>query len=220
MANQNRPTGFTPVKYLSGADWDGRGNLYYIDSTYGSAIYPGDMVVLAAGLDAGSGLQAINLAAASPTAGLLGSVLAIGKSSPGTVTSFRGGPFIDPTNLNQTGTYAPATKLTNYFALVADDPNIIYEAQEVVVSAHASLGKTNTSNTINLYAGTPATGVYISGQGLDNNTAATTNTLPLKLMGLVQRIDPQSGVYNAFGLYAKWLVKINAHAYGNIVAGV
>ncbi len=211
MANTNKPSGFTPVKYLGGSDWDGRGNLYYIDQTDGSAYYPGDMVKLAAGLDGASGLQGIARATASAV--LLGPIIAIGKS-PSATTSNRGGPYIQ-TDLSLTS--APATKTENYFALVADHPLLIFEAQEIVVSAHAALTKVNTSSNINLYVGTPATGVKVSGDGLDNNTAVTTAGTPLKLLGLAQKYD--NGAYNTFGAYAKWLCMINMHAYG-LGAGV
>lgn len=215
MANTNKPTGFTPVKFLGGSDWDGRGNMYYIDSTDASAYYPGDMVKLAAGLDAQSGLQAIARATAS--AALLGCVVAIGKSYSST-QSYRGGPYATLNDLTLTN--APATKTENYFAFVADSPLIVFEAQEIVVSAHAALTKTATSNNINLYVGTPATGVKVSGDGLDNNTAGTTATLPFKLLGLAQKYD--NGVYNAYGTYAKWLCMINNHCYasGTGTAGV
>lgn len=206
MANTNKPSGFTPVKYLGGADWDGRGNMYYIDSTNNTAFYPGDMVKLAAGLDAQSGLPCIARAAASGL--LLGCIIAIGKSYSAT-QSYRGGPYITANDLTLTS--APATKTENYFALVADSPQLIFEAQEVVVSAHAALTKVSTSLNINLYVGTPATGVKVSGDGLDNNTASTTNTLPLRLMGLAQKYD--QGAYNTYGTYAKWLCMINTHCY-------
>jgi hypothetical protein len=215
MANTNKPSGFTPVKYLGGSDWDGRGNLYYIDQTDANAYFVGDMVKLVAGLDAASGLPGVTLGTAS--AALLGSVLACGQS-PSATTSNRGGPYISPSDLSLTS--IPATKTTNYFVLVSDDPNIIYEAQEIVVAAHAALDKTNLNSNINLRVAAPATGVKVSGQGLDNNTAATTATLPLKLLGLAQKYD--NGAYNTFGAYAKWLCLINNHPFkgGTGTAGV
>ena len=123
MANTNKVQGLTPVKYLNGADWDGQGRLYHLDSGDTNAIYVGDPVALKtgtatiAGEDAG--LQTVTVANVSGTN--VGVVLAIG-------TNARGGPYIDPTNL--TLTYAPATKTKNYFALVADDPNTIFMIQE------------------------------------------------------------------------------------------
>lgn len=220
MANQNKPMGLTPRKYLNGADWDSRGNLYYIDYTDTNAYYPGDLVTLHAGLDGVSGLQTITLSVASSTEAALGVIMAIG-ASPSETTSNRGGPYIDPTNL--TLTYAPATKTKNYFALVCDDPNVIYEIQEG--GGATTLTKTATSkNAYFLYAA-PATGVYLSGTTLDNgttsgNTVGTSNAFTLKIMGLQQIIDPYAGTYNTFGLYAKWLVMINNHNYRAGTTGI
>jgi hypothetical protein len=208
MANTNKPSGFTPVKYLNGADWDGRGTMYYIDQTDTNAFFPGDLVIHAAGLDGASGLQTVTLATAGVA--LLGAIIAIGKS-PSSTTSLRGGPYINPNDL--TVTSAPATKTENWFCLVADDPNIIFEAQEIVVSAHAALTKVSTSLNANIFIGAPATGVKVSGWGIDNNTVATGATLPLKLMGLAQKFD--QGAFNTFGAFAKWNCKINNHTYGS-----
>lgn len=213
MANTNKPSGFTPVKYLNGADWDGRGTMYYIDQTDANAFFPGDLVKLAAGLDAASGLQTVTLATAS--AASIGAIIAIGKS-PSATTSLRGGPYISPNDL--TITSAPATKTENWFCLVADDPNTIFEAQEIVVSAHAALTKVDTSKNINIFIGAPATGVKVSGWGIDNNTSNTTATLPLKLMGLAQKFD--QGAFNTYGTFAKWLCMINNHTYRGTTGSV
>jgi hypothetical protein len=114
--------------------------------------------------------------------------------------------------------YAPATKATNYFALVADDPNIVYEIQEGGGTTY--LTKTATSkNAQYVYAApaTPGTTQY-SGTTLDNGTSsgnvpATTATWPLKILGLSQKYD--NGAFNAYGQYAKWEVIINNHLYGH-----
>jgi hypothetical protein len=213
LANTNKPSGLTPVKYLNGADWDGRCGMYYIDSTDGNAFYPGDLVKLASGLDSASGLQSITLGTAGATA--VGAIVAIG-ASPSTTISLRGGPIIDPSDLTKTS--APATKTKNYFALVADDPMTIFEVQEIVVSAHAALTKVATSLNANIVYAAPATGVAVSGTGLDNNSTNTTSTLNLKILGLAQKLD--TGGYNALGAYAKWLCLINNHSYRTGIAGI
>ena len=208
MANTNKPQGLTPVQYLGGADWDGKGRLYYIDSTDPNAYYPGDAVYLQNGLDAEHGLPTIGVVTAGSDP-ILGVILAIG-ASPSTTWSMQGGPFIDPTNLSMT--YAPATKTKNYFALVADDPNIIFMIQEG--GSGAALTKAACTYNAILLLAAPATGVYISGATLSNATAPTTTaTYQLKIMGLAQILD--NGAWNTFGAYAKWLVLINNHVYGH-----
>jgi hypothetical protein len=225
VTNINKPSGLTPVKYLNGADWTGGGNLYYIDSTDTNAYYPGDLVSPKAGLDQWSGIPTITLTVSGTNTIVQGVAIAFG-ASPTTSSSLRGGPYIDPTNLTLTS--VPATKTKNYFALVVDDPNVVFEIQECAVGTTAStaLSYTNaTKNAYFLYAA-PATGVYISGTTLDNgvnsgNTPATTAAAPyfLRMLGLSQRIDPATANYNFFGLYAKWLVKLNNHAFGPSVVG-
>ena len=218
MANSNRPYGLSPVKYIGGADWDGKGNIYYIDSTDTNAYYPGDLMAPHAGLDASSGLQCVIGATAHggsyPVA--VGVLIAVGATTPASTTaSQRGGPFIDPTNLTLTN--APATKLTNYFALVVDDPNVVFSIRESASGTH--LTKTATSNNADIVVAAPATGVKVSGSYLDNGattspgTGSGTAAYNFRMMGLTQIIDPGSGLYNAYGLSAQWNVLINNHAY-------
>lgn len=200
MANPNKPTGLSPVKYLNGADWDGRGNMYYIDTTSANAIYPGDPVKLVAGLDTKRGIQSIDLATAGATA--VGVVVAVG-------TNADGGPYINPQDL--TKTFAPATKTQPYYALVCDDPNVIYEIQE---GNGGPLTNTSTSKNANFLYAAPAVGAAYSGVILDASTVAVTATLNLKILGLQRRID------NAFGAFAKWLVLLNNHSYRTGIAGI
>lgn len=206
MANQNKVSGLTPVKYLSGADWDGKGNIYHIDSGDANAYYPGDPVSLKAGTAtiAGEdyGLQTLNVGQVG--AANIGVIIAVG-------TNPRGGPYIDPTNL--TLTYAPATKTKGYYALVCDDPSVIFEIQEQGVGSVLTVAATSKNANFALHA--PAAGVAVSGAFLDNGTApAVTAAYNLKLLGLSQRIDPSNALYNTYGLYAKWLCLLNNHYYG------
>ena len=201
VTNQNKPSGLTPVKYLSGADWTGQGNIYFIASTDTNAYYPGDLVSPVAGTDQWSGIPAATL-------------------------TISGTNNIDPTNLNLTS--IPATKTKNYFMLVADDPNIIFEIQETGAGTTPGTALGYAAATKNAYFvyGAPATGAANSGTTLDNGVSsghapATTAAAPyfLRMMGLSQKIDPQTASFNSFGLYAKWLVKLNNHAYGPSVVG-
>lgn len=195
--------GFAPVKLLSGADWDGRGNMYYIDSTDTNAYNIGDPVVLRAGLDTKYGIPTITRATTGSNP-MVGVILATGANP-------QGGPYIDPTNLTLVS--VPATKTKSYYVLVADDPNIIFELQEggagYVVGNVIPSTKVNNNATFAYVA--PATGAAFSGTVLDavTNPPATTATFNLKLMGAVQRNDNVP-----FTLNQKWLVKINNHQFG------
>jgi hypothetical protein len=192
MANANTPFGLAPVEYLSGSPWNGQCRRYYIPSTDGNAFAIGDVVVLAGDADA-KGIASITLA--TPGSAVLGVIVGMGGEK-------YGGPSVDPSNLNTT--IIPATKTKAYYVLVADDPNIIFEVQEI------GTGTTLTSAAVglnaNLVAGT--NNGYLSGWLLTNSTEATTATLDVKLLGLSQRVPD-----NTFGAYAKWNVLLNNHVY-------
>jgi hypothetical protein len=197
MANANRPTGLTPVKHLSGAPYNGAGNIYSIAAAYNVALYQGDPVISSGTADT-NGVAGIVLAAA--TGPIRGVIMAIGKDP---------NDFINPGNLDIT--YRPAAAQTDvWYALVADDPDIIFEVQEI--GTGTQLAATDVGLNTNLVLGTG--NGFVSGWLLDNGTEAVTATLQCRLLGLARRAD------NAFGAYAKWLVKINAHELGSNTAGL
>lgn len=207
--NLNRVNGFTPVGYLNGADWDGRGRVYAIPAANGNAIGVGDPVKLIAGADAAYYLPCIDLGAAG--AALIGVVLAIGTNPKGI------GPWVDQTQLNNI-TYRPAgAQAKQYYALVADDPQIIFEAQDYSAGG-AGNPFTQAAATKNANFGTlgaPAAPGYLSQAFIDNGTAAAANAVyNLQLLGLKQSID------NAPGNYQRWLCRINNHFFKAGVAGV
>lgn len=201
MANINKVSGLSPVGYLGGANWNGRGSMYFIDSADGNAFSPGDPVKLSGNGDTTRGITGVTLATAGATC--VGVLLAAGINPSG-------GPYIDPNNL--TLTQVPATKAQAYYALVADDPDTIFEIQEG--GAGANLTSAALGENIDFVAAAPATGVRVSGFYANNNAHDTTSTRNLKLLRLAQRID------NAFGQYAKWWVLINNHSFRVGVTGI
>lgn len=198
MANINKVSGLAPVRYLNGAKWTGQGNIYYIDSAYGTAIYPGDPVTLS-GSGSATGIPGIQIGVAGATC--VGVAVAFGTLAEGA--------YINPADL--TALNAPATKNGKaYYALVVDDPNVIFEIQE----SGTALAAADIGLNANFAIAAPATGAVYSGTYLDNSTKNTTSTLNLKLLGLARRSD------NAFGTYAKWHVLLNNHAFRTGVTGV
>lgn len=213
FVNPNKPSGLSPVATLSGSPWTGKGRMYSIptsDATYN--YFPGDLVAAVAGAGDANGLPNITMCAAGATA--VGVIVAIG-------TNAQGGPFVNPNNLN-TG-YAPITKLVPYYALVIDDPNVIFEIQESGASTNLTTAVCNYNANIVLGAASTATtpGVYVSQTTLNNATApTTTSTFNLKILSLAQRPDnhfvtsPTTG-----GGAQKWWVLINNHHFrGGITA--
>jgi len=194
MANTNQLSGLSPVKYMNGAPWNGGGNVYSIDSGYATALYIGDPVA-SSGTSDTLGIQGVVLASAG--AACRGVIVGIG-----TVVN---GPYVNPNNLSLI--YAPATKTVNYYALVVDDPNVIFEIQEV----GTALAAADCGLNANFSFGTAST---VSGVGILNSSKAVTATLNMRILGLAQRAD------NVFGTYAKWNVLINNHEFRTGVLGV
>lgn len=193
MANANRPSGFSPVQYLNGAPWNGQVRTYSIDASYGTALYIGDPVISGGGADV-NGVP--NVVIGATTGALRGVIVGLGRYE---------GESFNPDNLNLI--YRPASDANVWYAKVVDDPNVIFEIQEEsngtqLAATEVGLNQISKSGTGN---------GYLSGWMIPSATGATPNTtatLQLRLLGLVRRRD------NAFGAYAKWLVKINVHELG------
>jgi len=194
MANANRPSGFSPVQYLNGSPWNGQARIYSIAAAYTTALYIGDPVKSSGTADA-NGIPGVILGAA--TGALRGVIVGLGSAE---------GLIANPKNLDIT--YRPAAaQTTDWYAMVVDDPAVLFEIQE-----HAN-GTALAATEIGLNT-IPVVGTgsgFVSGWELSSATdatPATTATLQLRLMGLVRRQQ------NAFGAYAKHLVKINVHELG------
>ncbi len=192
MANVSQLRGFVPSRYLNGAAWNCAANLYYIPSTDGTIISPGDAVKSVALSDA-NGVMGIQKAAGTDT--VRGVVIAI-LPAPPYLPSFLG------SNIDLTVQNTPATKTKAYYALVVDDPNVLFELQDDGLSA---LTATSVNKNTIFTVANPTSPSTNSASVLTTGSVNTTNTLNLKMMGLIQRDD------NAFGVNAKWLVKFNLH---------
>lgn len=203
MANVNQPQGLAPVQYLNGSPWNGGGRVYCIPDTDDTNAYAiGDPVVLAGSADA-QGVPTITLATAGTGNAVLGAIVSgAGALSYG---SQYGVPADSPIVI-------PATKTRSYYVLVADDPNIIFMAQEEATGSAFTAAEVGLN--ANLVSGT--NNGYISGWQIDRTTPGTGSTLQLKLMRLAQ----MPGGINAFGDYAKWLVLINNHVFRSGVTGI
>ena len=195
MANANRPSGFTPVQYLNGAPWSGQARIYSIAANYGTALYIGDPVISSGTADS-NGVPGIALGAA--TGALRGVIVGLGKYE---------GLMANPSNLDIT--YRPASDPAVWYAMVVDDPNVIFSIQEESNSTAIAATEIGLNTISKVGTGNG----YVSGWLLPSAagaTPATTATLQLRLMGLVRT---PAGT-NVFGAYAKHLVKINVHELG------
>jgi hypothetical protein len=199
MPNTNTPFGLRPKSYIKGAPWNGQARMYFIPASNTSAFAIGDPVVVAAAGGDAAGVPGIVLA--TPGSGITGVVVSAGGPK-------FAGMAADPLNLNTT--VIPATKTRDYYVMVCDDPDVIFEVQEV--AGGTQLAAADVGLNANLVAGT--NNGYMSGWQLTNSTEATTATLDVKLLGLAQRPG------NEFGAWAKWDVLINNHTFRGGVTGV
>lgn len=197
MANPNIARGLVPVCHRNGAPYNGAARVYYVPSTYGTALYVGDPVKLVTDASDAIGIPTVAAAAAGNT--LLGVVISVATA---------GDPAVGITR--DSLRYHAAS--TAGYVLVADDPDLLFEAQEDGVGGAMDAGAAGRNVEFIVAAGSTFTGQ--SGVMLDSNTLATTNTLSLRVVAPVVRPDNDPTLTNA-----KWLVSINLHHF-NAILGV
>lgn len=193
MANVNSPHGLNPVRYLSGAPYNGAANVYTTTTGDGTAIGIGDPVLdLGTSTSNADGTITKDVKIAATTDVITGVVVAV---LPDTRDST---------------IYRAASTVRRL--LVADDPTLLFEIQE------STGGTPFTANDLGLNAslsiGSPSTVTGRSGATVDNSTEATSNLLALKLVQFYSAPD------NAIGDSCRWLVRINRHRYVDQLAGV
>ena len=200
MANVDRPQGLRPLRYASGAPYNGACNMYLMPAAASGATFIGDLVKpYTAGGTAGTVVNGYDCEGMRTCV-----VSTAGDVSIGVVIGFL--PL--QTNLET----RHRVTLTNRIALVADDPNLVFEIQEV--SGGTALASTEVGLNGNVVVGSGNATTGISGMELNNVGTDTTSTLNLRILGLVKRPD------NAYGEHAKWEVMINSHSLNTGVAGV
>jgi len=168
MANKDRAFGLRPVRKLSGEYYAGGQNKFTIASSYGTAIYQGDIV---AAVTAGN-VERI-------AAGGSGYVLGV----------FNGCFYTDPNTSKPTWSnkYPASTAASDIAAFVITDPLIICEIQ-----ADAAFPRADLFGNFDIVDSSPVGDAY-SGRSaleLDVTTGATTATLPIKAIEISQ--DPEN----------------------------
>lgn len=198
MANANAPFGLRPVNTL-GQTYNGRITQYSVPSSDASAIYVGDLVKLV------GTSQFINGASFNDIA-----IAASGDVFLGVVVGFLA-------DTRDSLVYRAAS--TQRIALVCDDPNAVFEAAQGSGGTPLTANDVGLNVNISVVAGSTYTGQ--SASVIDNTTEATTNTLDLKIMQMVNRADNDPGTAVGTGAASShFLVRINRHQFANQIAGV
>ena len=183
MANQNAPFGMGVIT-RTGSEFIGGVNLYYIPASDSTAMAVGDPVVSGGGADT-DGVPSIARAAA-------------GNAIRGYIVGF----VYDRDNENLPNLRAASTAR---YAYVADDP-----AGRIVIqedSVGGALAAADVGSNANFIVSAPNAVTGRSQVQLDSSTAATTATLPLKILELYSTDD------NVIGDYARWVCSFNTHEF-------
>lgn len=211
MANTNRPAGFKPVKHITGAPYNGQANIYEVPAGETIPVFIGDLVVLSNSAPT-SKYPAVEapVTAAATSGAFVGSVVGIINTKLDPVDGLMTGGSISL----DTPVYRAAS--TKTFVLVADSPDLIFEAQADDSVALASIGLNVGVVEGDGSASIGSTTTGASGMQVDASSVNTTSTLPLQIVGFPNRVDNEPAA-----TYNKVLVRINTHAFGNVgVAGV
>ena len=175
--------GLRPVRYKSGAPYNGAANVYSIASGEANDIFVGDPVTISGTGDT-DGVPGVALTAA-------------GDRITGVVVGFAPDPA-------ETGAMALnrgyRTASTADYLLVADDPDLLFEANEDGVGGF--LATTDIGLNVDLVAAAGSTVTKRSGYALDSSTKATTSA-QLRVVGKSQRVDNAMGTTDTL-----WLVSI------------
>ena len=199
MASTNAPFGLKPWGNVKSA------NLYAIATAPGAAIYHGDLVEAAGtALSTPHGyMQSCAVEETGAAGSLLGGILALFDED------------MDPCLYIASGEAGDGT-IAGY-ALVADDPNQEYVAQED--GDTSSLQAADVGQNIDMvHTESGDTGTGLSGMELDSDTAAGTATLGFKIL----KPHPEDSISaaGAAGNHCRFIIKMNAAYRGSNTAGV
>lgn len=199
MANVNAPFGLRPVRYYSGAPYNGACNEYFATGATG-VIAIGDPVVLAGSANtsevqgrAAGTLATVTVAAdgdGDPILGVCVGVIPVTRDS---------------------AVYRADS--SDRIIQVADDPNIVFQVQTNADST--AWAATNVGSYANLKAGTAST-VYGRSAWTGDTTDGPDDADPSNQL-LIVGLSKLPG--NAIGAYAVWDVLINNHQLANVGDG-
>lgn len=187
MASTAAPYGARPVGTLSASgSFTGKFRQIKIASGYGTAIFSGDFVRL------------VNTGTVEKDTG---------TTSLTPVGIFLGCSYTSPQGQFLQSQYWPAgTVAADAVAYVLDDPNVIFRMQ-----ATGSLAQTALGNNAAVVQTAGSTAVGTSKVALNHSSIATTNTLPIRILGFTE--DGDNSVGDAF---TDVICKFNAgHQYVN-----
>lgn len=193
MANTAAPFGLRPVRKLDGSAWTGQARHYYIPAGDSTSFFIGDPVDLT-----GNSNTSEIMGFAPGTLSEIGAITAADTNQfVGAIVGFL------PSN-RDSNVYGAGS--TDRIALVADDPNLVFEIQDDGASAL-------TADSVGLNAimqsGSGSTATGLSAYVLDTNGDAPEANASnmLLIIGLSKKMG------NEIGVFAVWDVIASVHRY-------
>lgn len=183
MATSATPYGLRPVRSLSSGGYaSGHTRQYKMTNSYDTSVFYGDPVIQVA---AGT-IERETTTNATTAIGV-----------------FLGCSYTDPTLGYKlfSNMWTASTTATDIKAYVCDDPNMVFQIQ-----ADESMAQTDIGLNASWVLTTGNANIGMSKVVLDGGTPATTNTLPLRVIGFVD--GPTSDV-TGVDAYPDVLVKVN-----------
>lgn len=193
MANANAPRGFVPARGVNSQTVTGGPRLYSHASGDSVQIMVGDPVKIAGTAQTINGITTSDVVRAATGDVIAGVCVGIMPTTRDTLS------------------YGAASTAYNLF--VDDDPNSLFEIQDISTGTPLTTADIGLNCDFVVAAGNTFLGT--SGVTLNNATEATTNTLDLKLVDIVNRADVDNT-----SSPLRFLVRINRHLMSNQVAGV
>lgn len=194
MATTAAPLGLRPVGHIGGRPYSGATNEYRILSGYGTSIFNGDVVRIGGSADTTSEGYIVK------DTGTTSFTKPIGVFQGCKYTNSATGQII------YREYYPASTVASDTTCFVADDPSLLFQLQSDEAVAQAKLGLN--------FAVVQGSGSTVTGQSavaLDGSTAATTSTLPIRLVGFVS--GPDSAVGDTYtDCLVTWNTGIHAYA--------
>ena len=204
MANANVARGLIPYRMFDGGYYNGSNDIYFVPSSYATALFIGDPVDVISSSNDANGIPAVQLATSG--APILGVIVGIVDGGEPIVTVTRDLAISHPASTKQ-------------YLLVTTARDLIFEVQDDA-SSQARAPNQWAGRNANLVAGSGSTVTGFSGWQLAASTVAQANTLDLHIIRPLSQADNVISSVANTNMNAKWLVQLNNYRLDNQIAGV